>query len=88
MKMYKWIPSITCAPEEINMMIQFVLTELNNDPETENTAAIAGDTIIVGTVGEDGKAIVFECTIRRSNLTTEQAEPFMMPHTVNEGDPQ
>ena len=85
--MHKWQPSIFCTQEEINMMLQFVLTELNNDPETENTAAIAGDTIIVGTTNENGHAIVFECTIRRSNLTTEQAECFMMPHAVNEGDP-
>lgn len=88
MKMHKWSPSIVCTQDEINMMLQFVLTELNNDSETENTAAIAGDTIIVGTTDEEGHAIVFECTIRRSNLTKEQAEPFMMPHAVNQDDPQ
>lgn len=87
MKMHDWVPAIVCDRDEINLMLRFVLSELNSDPETDNTAAIAGDTIIVGTVDEDGKVIVFECSVRRSNLTPEEALPFMSPFAANEGDP-
>lgn len=89
MKMHKWSPELPTTDTELNMMIQFVVSELQIEEENlDKVVVIAGDTLVMGCVDQDTGAVqLFECTIRRSNLTPKEAAIYMVPLAANEGDP-
>jgi len=82
-EMRPWIAECVQTKDENDLLIKGVLADLKGLEPGANSVMVGGDTLIFGSVDDNGDYIVYECSIRRSSANVALKHPTATDGSVN-----
>ena len=82
-EMRPWVAECVQTKDENDLLVKGVLADLKGLEPGANSVMVGGDTLIFGSVDDNGDFCVYECSIRRASKNLVMDHPSASDGSVN-----